>query len=169
MARIMTPNGLTAANRLDEAGFGVVYGSISVMAVIMSLHTPLGEPGRIALMLFATVLAVVLAKAFAENCQTMLTTGRAAGPADYAASWQHSRTALLAANAPAAAFLLAAFGVYSTQTALLVAQWSALLVLAFFGGRIGWRVRGTVFAMLVGAAVTGGLGLLLSAFKYLVH
>ena len=42
-----------------------------------------------------------LAKAFAEICQTMLNTGQAAGWADYKASWQHSRTVMLAANADA--------------------------------------------------------------------
>ncbi|MFN3170771.1 MAG: hypothetical protein ACE37E_08775 [Hyphomicrobiales bacterium] len=157
------------ASAIDEAAFGVVYGSISVMAVLMALHPPVENTGRVGLVLVATVVAVALAKAFAELCQQMLATGQELSPADVKKSWRHSRTVLLAANAPAAAFFLAWLGLYSAQLALILAQVLALALLVYFGGQIGWRVRGTVGGVLAGAAVTGALGLLLSGLKLLAH
>lgn len=105
----MTPNGPTpiaikAASAIDEAAFGVVYGSISVMAVLMALHPPVENAGRVGLVLVATVVAVAFAKAFAELCEQMLRTGQELSLTDAVKTWHHSRTVLLAANAPAAAF-----------------------------------------------------------------
>jgi hypothetical protein len=174
MDPITTPNGPTqvtskAASAIDEGAFGVIYGSISVMAVLMALHPPVENAGRVGLVLCATVFAVALAKAFAELCEQMLRTGQELSRANVMKIWRHSSTVLLAANAPAAAFFLAWLGLYSGQTALLVAQWLALALLVYFGGHIGWRVRGTRVAVLVGAMVTGAIGLVLSALKLLAH
>lgn len=170
----MMPNGPTpvasrAASAIDEAAFGVVYGSISVMAVLMALHPPVENTGRVGLVLLATVVTVALAKAFAELCEQMLATGQDLSLADVKKSWRHSRTVLLAANAPAATFFLAWLGLYSAQLALVLAQALALALLVYFGGHIGWRVRRTVGGVLAGAAVTGALGLLLSGLKLLAH
>ena len=71
----MTRNGpmTTQAQRIDEAAFGVVYGSITVMALLMAMTPPLEEPGRKALILFGSVFAVALAKAYAERSITAST------------------------------------------------------------------------------------------------
>ncbi|MEO0382976.1 MAG: hypothetical protein AAF234_05420 [Pseudomonadota bacterium] len=160
---------IKAASAINEAAFGVIYGSISVMAVLMALHPPVENTGRVGLVLVATVVTVALAKAFAELCEQMLATGQELSFADVTTVWHHSRTVLLAANAPAAAFFLAWLGLYSAQLALILAQALALGLLVYFGGHIGWRVRGTVVGVLAGAAVTGALGLLLSGLKLLAH
>jgi hypothetical protein len=159
----------TPARQIDEAAFGVVYGSITVMALLMAMHAPVEDPGQKALLLFGSVFAVAIAKAYAELCERMLQTGRAATWVDARAVWQHSRTVLLAANGPALAFALAALGVFSADTALVAAQIVAVGLLGYFGGRIGWRVRGTIFGMTVGAALTGGLGLLITLLKFVLH
>ena len=155
--------------QIDDAAFGVVYGSVSVMAVLMAMHPPIEDPGRAALTLFATVFVVALAKAFAEACEQMLRSGEPVTVAGLATVWRHSRTVLLAANGPTAAFALSALGLLDPDTAYRIAQWLALALLAYFGGRIGWRVRGTITATFAGAAVTCGLGLFISALKLLVH
>lgn len=90
-------------------------------------------------------------------------------PDDVRIVWGHSRTRLLAANGPALAFVLAGLGVYSSSIALILAQFLALGVLVFFGARIGWRAQGHVGGAIVGAAVTGGLGALISLLKFAAH
>ena len=140
------PSGLmtTKVNQIDEAAFGVVYGSISVMAVLMAMHSPIEDPGFHAVLLFGTVFVVAVAKAYAEVCERMLKTGNAATWSDVGAVWQHSRTILLAGNGPTIAFICSAFGLISPDRRLLVAQLLAIGLLGWFGGRIGLRVRGSV-------------------------
>lgn len=171
MARTTTQIGpMTAQTRqIDEAAFGVVYGSITVMAMLAIMHPPIDAPGRNAALIFGTVFVVALAKAYAEMCQRMLTSGKAATWADVAAVWTHSQTVLLAGNGPTLAFLFAAFGLYAGDTALIVAQLLSFGLLGWFGGRIGWRVRGTLAGMIVGAALTLGLGVLITTLKVLIH
>lgn len=157
------------ARQIDEAAFGVVYGSITVMALLIGLHAPIEDPGRQALLLFGSVFVVAVAKAYAEICERMLQSGNAATWADVSAVWSHSRTVLLAGNGPTLAFVLAALGLFSADTALVAAQILAIGLLSWFGGRIGLRVRGTILAMFLGAAVTGGLGLIVTTLKVVLH
>ena len=159
----------TQAKQIDEAAFGVVYGSITVMALLMGMHTPIENPGHQALLLFGSVFVVAVAKAYAEICERMLQSGNAAGWSDIRAVWGHSRTVLLAANGPTLAFLLSAIGLYDPDTALTMAQIVAIALLGWFGGRIGWRVRGSIVSMFLGAVLTGGLGLAITLLKFVIH
>lgn len=159
----------TAPSRTDEAAFGIVYGSISVLAVLVLVHPPIEDPARQALILFGSVLAMALAKAYAELCQRMVQSGEKARWADIKAVWSHSQTVLLAANGPTLAFLLAAAGLYDPDLALPIAQILAIGLLAGFGARIGWRIGKSRLSSAVGAGITGGLGLALSLLKALAH
>ncbi|MDX8348141.1 hypothetical protein SLH49_09095 [Cognatiyoonia sp. IB215446] len=151
--------------QIDQAAFGVVYGSITVLAV----HPPIEHPGRQAIMLFLAVFAVALAKAFAEICERVLQSGQSANWSDIGEVWQHAQTVLIAANGPTLAFVLAAAGVISGDMALLLAQILVFGLLAYFGARIGWSVSGTMFGMAVGVAVTGGIAGLVSLLKFVAH
>lgn len=159
----------TQSQRIDEAAFGVVYGSVTVMALLVAIRPPVEDPGRHALILFGSVFAVALAKAYAEICERMLDSGKAATWADARAVWQHSRTVLLAANGPTLAFALAAMGLIAADAALVLAQILAIALLGWFGGRIGWRVGGTLRGAIIGALVTGGLGALVTGVKLMMH
>lgn len=157
------------ADRLDEAAFGIVYGSISVLAVLVLVHPPVEDPARQALILFGSVLAMAMAKAYAELCQHMVRSGQRARWSDVREIWSHSQTVLLAANGPAFVLLLAAAGLLTPDLALLAAHGLAIALLVWFGGRIGWRIGATVRSAALGAGLTGGIGLLLSALKALAH
>lgn len=157
------------ARRIDEEAFGVVYGSVTVMALLMALRPPVDDPGRQALILFGSVFAVALSKAYAEVCERMLASGKAATWADARAVWQHSQTVLLAANGPTLVFALAAVGLIEADAALVLAQVLAILLLGWFGGRIGWRVVGTATGAIIGAGLTGGVGSLVTGVKLLMH
>ncbi|MEL6640597.1 MAG: hypothetical protein AAFN63_06860 [Pseudomonadota bacterium] len=157
------------SRQIDEAAFGVVYGSITVMAVLAAMRPPIEDPGRNAALLFGTVFVVALAKAYAEICERMLTSGNAATWSDINEVWSHNRTVLLASNGPTLAFLFAAFGLYGGDTALVVAQLLAFGLLGWFGGRIGWRVSGRLSGVVASAAATVGLGIFITTLKVLIH
>jgi VIT1/CCC1 family predicted Fe2+/Mn2+ transporter len=161
---------MTPPTRLiDDAAFGVVYGSITVMALLMTMHPPIENPGRQALILFGSVFAVALAKAYAEICERMLKSGNAATWDDVRAVWQHSQTVLLAAKGLAVVFALAALSLIPSETAFVLALVLAITLLGWFGGRIGWRIKATPFSVIVCAALTGGLGFLVTLLKFTLH
>ena len=168
--RLRRVNVMTNQRRhIDDAAFGFVYGSITVMAFLMAVHRPIEEPGRLALVLFGTVVAVAVAKAYAEICERTLQSGNAADWAAIRASWQHTQTVLLAANGPALALALSAAGLWDPEFAFALAQLFAIGALSYFGARIGWRVRRRIGSAIVGASVTGGLGLSISLLKHTMH
>ncbi|MEM9814205.1 MAG: hypothetical protein AAF913_16235 [Pseudomonadota bacterium] len=160
---------MSAPHRIDEAAFGVVYGTITVMGLLLAMDPDHIEPLRAAGYLFVSVLAVAMAKAFAELCETALKTGQNARPADIASAWRHSRTTLIAANGPTGAFLLAATGLIDGATAHALAQLLAIALLCAFGVRIGRALDGTVRASVIGAAVCGGIGLAIALLKNAIH
>ena len=67
------------------------------------------------------------------------------------------------------AFALSWAGAFDPATAFSIAQTLAMSVPAYFGARIGWRVRGSVASALVGVGITGGLGLAISLLKQAIH
>lgn len=168
--RITTPNGLMSKQpELEDAAFGVVYGSITVLALLMATHPPIEQPWRLAWVLFLSVFAVAVAKAYAEICERALRSGQPTTWDDVRAVWQHCQTVLIAANGPSIVFALAATGVFSGDMAYVISQILALGLLAFYGAQIGWRVQGGVFGALTGVSVTSAIAVLVSLLKLLAH
>lgn len=67
---------MTDQNRgIDKAAFGVVCGSIMFMTCLMAMHHLIEEPGKQALARSGTVAVVAVAKACAEICERVLTSG----------------------------------------------------------------------------------------------
>lgn len=162
-------NQKAARPSIDEAAFGVIYGSITVMGILVATQPDDLNPLVTAGGLFVTVLAVTLAKAYADLTSNVLQSGHNASKGMVARSWAHSRTTLIAANGPTLAMLLCAAGFYSTHVALVLAQVSAIGLLFFYGARIGLRLTGRLFPALLGAAFTGSIGLVLSFLKNVLH
>ncbi|MEO1550879.1 MAG: hypothetical protein AAFR93_10675 [Pseudomonadota bacterium] len=81
---------MSRTKQIDEAAFGVVYGSITVLALLMAMHLPIEDPGHQALILFLAVFAVAMAEAYAELCERVLRTVNAASWRDVRDVWQHS-------------------------------------------------------------------------------
>jgi len=112
---------------------------------------------------------VALAKAYAEICERSLPSGKAATWADARDVWRHSQTVLLAANGPTLVFSVAAVGLIEADATLVLAQGLAVLLLAWFGGIIGWRLGGKMRVAISGAGLAGGLGLIVTALKHVMH
>lgn len=154
---------------IDDAAFGVIYGSVTVMGVLAATNPDHLDPLRMAVTLFVTVLAVTLTKAYADLASTVLKTRTAANRTLVRAAWEHSRTTLIAANGPTLAMLLCAAGLLGLESALILAQVLAIGLLVFYGGRIGWRLYNRVNPMILGGAFTGAIGLGLSFMKAALH
>ncbi|MEM9710186.1 MAG: hypothetical protein AAF871_15520 [Pseudomonadota bacterium] len=165
----MTKSAAMRRERIDGAAFGVIYGTITVMALLMAIEPPISQPLGVALAIMGSVFAVALAKAFADICDKTLAAGAPLDRSAVRAVWSHSRTVLFAANIPALAFLLAEFGFLSGDLAYEAARIAAFGILGYYGARIGWRLGGSgLFALLSGAGVAG-LGLMVSLLKYAAH
>lgn len=116
---------------IDEAAFGVIYGAVTVMGVLVATRPEGLNSLVMAGILFTTVLAVALTKAYADLASTTLQSGRHADKSVIAQSWAHSRTTLIAANGPTLAMLLSAAGLYAVDVALILAQICAIALLFF--------------------------------------
>lgn len=76
---------------------------------------------------------------------------------------------LAAANVPTALFLAAWLGLIVPQTALWVSQAFCVALLALLGARAGRVLDHRVFSAILGALFVGGVGMLLSVLKFVIH
>ena len=60
---------------VHRASFGLIYGAILVLSLLMAMHEVRDGPFEAALVLFGSVLAVTLAKIFAEVLAHAMETG----------------------------------------------------------------------------------------------
>jgi hypothetical protein len=153
----------------DAATYGLIYGCITVLSLLMAMGTHVEEPLRMAGALFGSVVAITLAKAFAEVMADSLDAGLQNDRALLAAAWHHSRPTLSAANVPALLIGAAAFDVLPVDLAIHLSQAFCILLLLLLGGRVGWVVGGRLRSIVGGALFTGGIGFVLGAMKYLIH
>lgn len=151
---------------VDRASFGLIYGAILVLSVLMALDLHPEAPLRPALILFGSVLAMTLARALAELLSHGVETGeRIMKPAAFRAAWRGSHPILTVVNLPTALFIADGSGWLPAESALYLSQLYCILILAIVGARAGWNIGGGLWHPLVGAVAAGGLGFLLAAMK----
>ena len=155
--------------RIDHAAFGIVYGAIMVLAILMAVGAHPGEPFETAAVLFGSVLAITLAKAFAELLGEALGSHRRMADGEWRAAWRHSYPTLAVANLPTLLFILAGLGWIDAHLALTASQVYAAAVLALIGARAGWVQDHRVMPAVLGAIFAGGVGTLLAVLKYEIH
>jgi hypothetical protein len=155
--------------RIDKAAFGLIYGAITVLSLLMAMGDHPEAPYETAAILFGSVLAVKLAKAFAELLAHAIETGERLTRTAWRAAWRHSAPTLAVANLPAALFVVAGLGGLSVETAGGLAQLVCVAVLVALGARVGWIIDRRVWPSVGGALFVGGIGAVLAALKYLIH
>jgi hypothetical protein len=160
------PNGW---HRVDKAAFGLVYGAITVLSLLMAMDDHLEAPYETAAILFGSVLAVTLAKVFAELVAHALDTGERLTRTAWRAAWRHSSPTLALANLPAALFVLAGLGWITVESAVGLAQLVCVTILLVLGARVGWVIDRRVWPSVGGALFAGGIGAVLAALKYVIH
>ena len=78
------------ARDVDDAAFGVIYGTITVMGVLAATDPAKIDPLNTGLTLLITVLVVALAKTYADLAAKSLTTGTGHSIAAVRSAWAHS-------------------------------------------------------------------------------
>lgn len=156
-------------NSVDASAIGFIYGSVTALALLMALGPHPERPLTSAAVLFGSVLAISLAKAFAEVMSNAIDSGERITGSAISASWHHARVTLIAANLPTLLHIAAGFGLWSIETASELSQGYCTAHLMPVGARVGWRVEGRAGTALLGALASGGVGLALAGMKYVLH
>ena len=159
----------TGWQRLDGSAFALIYGSVMVLSILLATGAHPGAPFETGIVLFGSVLAITLAKAFAELMAHALDTGERIDRKGWAAAWAHSYPTLAVANLPTLFFFASAAGWLSIETAILVSQALCIGLLAFLGARVGWVIDAKASSTVLGALFAGGIGVALSVLKVLIH
>lgn len=155
--------------RIDRSAFGLVYGSITVLSLLMAMDDHPDAPFGTAAILFGSVLAVTLAKAFAELLAHALDTGERVTRAAWGAAWRHSSPTLAVVNLPTLFFVAAGFGWATVETEGALSQVVCIAILLAVGARVGWVLDRRPLPTLGGALFAGGIGLMLALIKYVIH
>lgn len=159
----------TGWQRIDKAAFGIVYGAITVLSILMAADSQADEPFKTSAVLFGSTLAITLAKAFAEFLASALEKGERLTRYGWHEAWRHSAPTLAAANLPTLFFIASGIGLIQASTAMLASQAVCVALLATVGTRLGWVLSGSATHAIAGALFSGGIGLLLAVLKYIIH
>lgn len=155
---------------VHRASFGLIYGAILVLSLLMAMDEVRDGPFEAALVLFGSVLAVTLAKIFAEVLSHAMETGeRILTRKAFGTAWSHSHSTLLVANVPTTIFIAAGLGWLDLGTATALAQLFCILVLVVLGARVGWVIKHSWWLPIAGALFAGSVGFGLAALKYAIH
>lgn len=155
---------------VEKAAFGLIYGAIMVLSLLMALGDTPVTPFEPALVLFGSVLAVTLAKAFSELLSHGMETGeRILTSTALRTAWRHSHPTLTVANLPTVLFIAAGLGWLSMDAATTLSQVFCVLILIVLGARVGWVIDHSWWLPIGGALFAGGVGSGLAILKYAIH
>jgi hypothetical protein len=156
-------------SRVDASSFGMIYGSVTVLGLLMAMEAHPERPLVSAVVLFGTVMAISIAKAFADVMSGAIETGQPISRGALRLSWHHARDSLVAANLPTLFFLGSALEFWSPSSAVKLSQLYCTLLLMLVGVRVGWRVDGGLPSAFMGALFAGGVGVALALLKFAIH
>ncbi|MBS0124490.1 hypothetical protein [Thetidibacter halocola] len=165
----MSAQGVSGWQRIDKAAFGLIYGAIMVLSILMAAGDHPDAPFKTAVVLFGSVLAITLAKAFAEFLAHALDHGTRLSGGGWSDAWHHSYPTLAVANLPTLFFVAAAMGWITVELAVLLSQGLCIALLMVLGARVGWVADGGMVRAILGSLIAGGIGVALAALKVLIH
>jgi hemolysin III len=146
-----------------------IYGSISVLAVVLVMQEHPPGVARAAATLFGTSLAIALAEAYSETIAEMLAQRRNLDLREASEIWRSAQPILFAANIPTVLVLAAAAGLFSVDDALNVAEFAIYVSLFIWGARVGQLLHDSWWRILLSALVTVAIGLLIGLIKVVFH
>lgn len=155
---------------IEKVAFGLIYGAIVVLSLLMALDHQAESPFNMAIVLFGSVLAITLAKMFAELLSHAIETGeRILTPQAFRTAWRNVHPTLSVANLPAVLFLAAGMNWVPVHIVVIVSQVFCILILLVLGARVGWVISHGPWLSIGGAICAGGVGFALAAMKYALH
>lgn len=155
---------------LEREAFGLIYGAIIVLSLLMALSPEPVAPFKPAAVLFGSVLAMTLARALAALIAHSIETGeRMLRFPAMREAWRGSHPILFVAHFPTALFLASGLGWLSLEMAMVLSQLFCILILVIFGARVGWVISHGAGLPVLGALFAGGLGSALALLKYVIQ
>jgi VIT1/CCC1 family predicted Fe2+/Mn2+ transporter len=147
----------------------VIYGAIIGMALVVSLEAHPPRPGVVAGTLLATAAAVGLAELYSEIVGAETRNRRRVRRDQLGHILRDVAAVGFGIAFPAVFFFLAAVGLLEDDTAFVVAKWSGLGLISFYGFIAGRLSGAGLWVSALPAVAVGGIGGVLIAFKALVH
>lgn len=146
-----------------------IYGLIAVLAVLVTMedHPPVAWRGAVTL--FGTTLAVALADLYSETIGRTLSHQRRPSRTELREIWHDVSPVLIGAQVPTLVLLLSATGLFSTRTAIFIAEVLANLLLFGYGWRAGQAQHRHWFRQLMSALFLVAIGGLIVGIKALFH
>lgn len=146
-----------------------IYGLMTVLAllVVMNDHPPIAWRG--ALTLFGATLAVALVDTYAETIAGMLSEQRGFSGIELREIWRDVSPVLLGAQAPTVVLLLAEFGFFSVERAIVIAQVVCFLLLFGVGWRVGQALHRHWLRQLISGLLLVAIGGLIVGIKAVFH
>jgi hypothetical protein len=146
-----------------------VYGSVVVLAVLMTLQVNPPPAFRAALIVAGTVLSVLAAEAYSDRLGREIELQRRLTREERRAVWGELGIITVSAELPVLVLVLAGFGAFDEDVAFDVAIWLTIVLMGidgFLANRLaGFSTRSAV----LGGLTVSGIGVALAVFKAIVH
>ena len=146
-----------------------VYGSVVVLAVLMTLQIHPPPAFRAALIVAGTVLSVLAAESYSDRLGREIELQRRLTSKERRALRRELGIILVAAEAPVLVLVLAGFGLLAEDVAFDVAIGLTIVLMAvdgFLANRLaGFSTRSAI----LGGLEVGSVGVALAVFKAIVH
>jgi hypothetical protein len=147
----------------------VIYGSMIGLALVLVLEAHPPTAGEAVALLLTTAVAVALAELYSDIIGTETRTRHRIRRADVAPLLGDAVAVAFGAAAPAIFVVLAAIGAIELDTALTLAKWSGLALIAAYGFVAARYAGAGVASALFHALAVAAVGGLLIVVKALVH
>jgi hypothetical protein len=142
---------------------------ITVLAVLVVLGEHPPAPWRGAVTLFGTTLAVALVDAYAAMIAGMMSRQRALADEERGAIWHSVVPVMAGAQAPTLVLVLSAFGLYSVERAITIAEVVVVLFLFGYGLRVGQLLHQHWLRQLLSGVALVAIAGVVVAIKVLFH
>jgi hemolysin III len=146
-----------------------IYGLISVLAVLLVMEEHPSTAWKAAAILFGTVLALAMAETYSATIAETIAGQRRLDHEEILEIWHDTRPILLTANLPTLVILLSGTGLYSMETALLIAKSVIYLALFAYGLQVGHLLHASRGRILLSGLFTAGIGAWIGLMKFLLH
>lgn len=146
-----------------------LYGSITILAVLLSFKDHQLSAWHGVLLLFGTSLSVALAEAFSETISQVIAGKKKLDQKELVEIWHETRPVLSASYLPILMLLLATVDLFSVSTAVILAEYLIYATLFVYGLRIGYLLHGPKLRMFLAGLFTLAIGGLLGIIKLLFH
>jgi hypothetical protein len=146
-----------------------IYGLISVLAVLLTMEEHPPTAWIAAGILFGTVFVLAIAETYSATIAEIIAGQKRLDRQEFMEIWHDTHPILLTANLPTLVILLSGAGLYSMETALIIAKSAIYLTLFAYGLQVGHLLHASRWRILLSGLFTAGIGALIGLMKFLLH